>query len=63
MGTLGFLTPFDVSDYPACLSRVLNANAAPLYCTLRMRKRCEVFDAAGGSVCDHQILNDAVVDR
>lgn len=43
MGTLGFLTPFDVAEYRACLSRVLDANKHPVYCTLRTRKRCDVY--------------------
>ena len=43
MGTLGFLTPFDVDDYAACLQRVLDANENPVFCTLRTRRRCEVF--------------------
>lgn len=47
----------------ACLSRVLGANSRPLYCTLRTRKRCEVFDAAGARTCAHHVLNDAVIDR
>lgn len=43
MGTLGFLTPFDVTDFADTLSRVWNANEAPVFCTLRTRKCCEVF--------------------
>jgi NAD+ kinase len=43
--------------------RVLAANSQPLYCTLRTRKRCEVFNAAGERVREHQILNEAVIDR
>ena len=43
MGTLGFLTPFDASQFQDCLSRVLDANANPVYCTLRTRKRCDLF--------------------
>ena len=46
MGTLGFLTPFDVSDFENCLTRVLEANTHPVYCTLRTRKRCEVYRQA-----------------
>lgn len=62
MGTLGFLTPFDVGDFPNCLARVLNSSASPLYCTLRTRKRCEmVFD--GHSVVTHNVLNEVVIDR
>lgn len=43
LGTLGFLTPFDIADFESCLSRVLDANASPVYCTLRTRKRCDVY--------------------
>jgi NAD+ kinase len=42
---------------------VLAANSEPLYCTLRTRKRCEVFSAGGDKVREHQILNEAVIDR
>ena len=43
MGTLGFLTPFDVTDYADTLARVWAANRTPVFCTLRTRKCCEVF--------------------
>jgi len=43
MGTLGFLTPFDAGDFKPCLGRVLAANQDPVFCTLRTRKRCEVY--------------------
>jgi NAD+ kinase len=43
MGTLGFLTPFDAGDFEACLDRVLSAADLPVFCTLRTRKRCQVF--------------------
>lgn len=39
----GFLTPYDVDDYANALTRVLGANDAPVFCTLRTRKCCEVF--------------------
>ena len=42
MGTLGFLTPFDVTDFAGILDQVLDANSQRVYCTLRTRKRCEV---------------------
>ena len=74
MGSLGFLTPFDAADSAAVLSRVLAANAQPLYCTLRSRKRCEVLapvgddDGGGGGggmrvVAVHHVLNEVVIDR
>ena len=44
MGCLaGFLTPYDVDDFQGALERVLDANNAPVFCTLRTRKCCEVF--------------------
>ena len=43
MGTLGFLTPFDVDDFVSILNRVLDANSNHVFCTLRTRKRCEVL--------------------
>ena len=43
MGTLGFLTPFDAGEFEPCLGRVLAANQDPVFCTLRTRKRCEVY--------------------
>ncbi|KAK9804759.1 hypothetical protein WJX72_003791 [[Myrmecia] bisecta] len=62
MGTLGFLTPFDVEDYQACLLRVLAANDEPVFCTLRTRKRCEVYwDGQLQRV--HHVLNECLVDR
>ena len=42
MGTLGFLTPFDVEGYQTRLKRVLEANDERVFCTLRTRKRCEI---------------------
>lgn len=42
MGTLGFLTPFESADAAATLERVLAADQAPVFCTLRTRRRCEV---------------------
>ena len=30
MGTLGFLTPFDVANYKEILGRILGANKAPM---------------------------------
>lgn len=42
MGSLGFLTPFDATDFRSCLARVLDTSRSPLFCTLRTRKRCEV---------------------
>ncbi|WIA28762.1 hypothetical protein OEZ86_011295 [Tetradesmus obliquus] len=63
MGTLGFLTPFDATQYRACLQWVLAANREHLYCTLRTRKRCAVLNAAGELLRVHHILNECVIDR
>lgn len=63
MGTLGFLTPFDANDFPSCLSRVISANTNPLYCTLRTRKRCEVYVPGEHKHRVHHVLNECVIDR
>lgn len=42
---------------------MLAANRVPLFCTLRSRKRCEVYDAAGRCTAQLHVLNDAVIDR
>jgi NAD+ kinase len=62
MGTLGFLTPYDVDDFENALSRVLGANEAPVFCTLRTRKCCEVF-LGGQRQAVHHVLNECLVDR
>eukprot|EP00884_Botryococcus_braunii_P019601 jgi/Botrbrau1/6324/Bobra.0339s0032.1 len=62
MGTLGFLTPFDVEDYKATLTRVLNPQSTAVFCTLRARKRCEVY--WGGQLQRvHHVLNECLIDR
>ncbi|GAX73346.1 hypothetical protein CEUSTIGMA_g799.t1 [Chlamydomonas eustigma] len=62
MGTLGFLTPFDVKKFEPLLERVLAANQNPLYCTLRTRLRCEIR-TKGKVQAVHSVLNEVVVDR
>jgi len=62
MGTLGFLTPYDVDDFQGALERVLGANSAPVFCTLRTRKCCEVF-LGGERMAVHHVLNECLVDR
>eukprot|EP00891_Asterochloris_glomerata_P006042 jgi/Astpho2/6042/Aster-03996 len=62
MGTLGFLTPFDVGEFVPCLQRVLRANEDPVFCTLRTRKRCEVY-WEGQLQRVHHVLNECLVDR
>ena len=49
MGTLGFLTPFESAEALATLERVLAADHAPVFCTLRTRRRCEVVWCARGA--------------
>ncbi|KAL0041291.1 hypothetical protein WJX77_011249 [Trebouxia sp. C0004] len=62
MGTLGFLTPFDAGDFKPCLGRVLAANQDPVFCTLRTRKRCEVY-WEGQLQRVHHVLNECLIDR
>lgn len=62
MGTLGFLTPFDAADFEKCLSRVMDANDDPVYCTLRTRKRCDVYKD-GQLLKTHHVLNECLLDR
>jgi len=63
MGTLGFLTPFDVHDFESHLTRVLRADFDhPLMCTLRTRKKCDVRHE-GKLVATHNVLNEVVIDR
>lgn len=60
MGSLGFLTPFDVDDFRNCLARVLSKQ--PLFCTLRGRKRCEVR-YKHELVRVHHVFNECAIDR
>ncbi|EIE19085.1 ATP-NAD kinase [Coccomyxa subellipsoidea C-169] len=62
MGTLGFLTPFDAADFQECLQRVLTATELPVFCTLRTRKRCELF-RDGEVHAVHHVLNECLIDR
>ncbi|GMH44864.1 hypothetical protein BSKO_12816 [Bryopsis sp. KO-2023] len=62
MGTLGFLTPFDFKDYDEQLSRVL-APDQTVGCTLRSRKRCEVYTSEGKLLGVHHVLNECIIDR
>lgn len=63
MGTLGFLTPFDVTDYKSHVTRVLVADQRRVGCTLRARKRCEVRTPAGLRIATHHTLNECIIDR
>jgi NAD+ kinase len=65
MGTLGFLTPFDFSDYQRRLTSVLKDENMV---TLRMRLQCKVINSSGSSLIKrksstYQVLNELVVDR
>ncbi|KDD75820.1 ATP-NAD kinase [Helicosporidium sp. ATCC 50920] len=64
MGTLGFLTPFTAASADAVLQRLLSpsSQADPIFCTLRVRKACEVH-RAGEPVKTHRVLNECLVDR
>ena len=58
MGTLGFLTPFDVTHFEHHFNRVLQDFDTDVECTLRSRKRCEVITASGktGTVGTSKLL-------
>ena len=63
MGGVGFLTPFDVKDFTTHLTRLLIANQQVVGCTLRTRKRCEVYTAGGRCLSVHHALNECIIDR
>lgn len=64
MGTLGFLTPFNASMARTVLSRLLWPpwEDEPIFCTLRSRKKCEVF-FDGNMQRVYHVLNECVIDR
>ncbi|CEP03873.1 hypothetical protein PBRA_003480, partial [Plasmodiophora brassicae] len=64
MGTLGFLTPMNIADARCQLTRVLGANAAEVFTTLRMRLWCDVY-RKGSSEPElrYQVLNECLIDR
>ncbi|CAD7701822.1 unnamed protein product [Ostreobium quekettii] len=63
MGTLGFLTPFDIRDFEKQLTRILVAGQQTVGCTLRSRKRCEVYTGRGRRLSVHHTLNECIIDR
>lgn len=63
MGTLGFLTPFDMADFRKHLTKLLLAEHEAVCCTLRSRKRCEVYTPFGQFVTVHHVLNECIIDR
>lgn len=64
MGTLGFLTPFDVKDFKETLACVLAASSdSPVFCTLRTRKTCKVYGRHGTLNGVHHVLNECLIDR
>lgn len=63
MGTLGFLTPFDVGQFERHLSGVLKNGEVCMECTLRARKRCEVYSPTGRLQTVHHVLNECIIDR
>ena len=66
-GTLGFLTPFDVTNYRAILEEMLShtctGSQEGVWCTLRTRMRCEVVGPDGKVSSAHYVLNECVVDN
>jgi NAD+ kinase len=71
LGSLGFLTPYSVKEYVDILTKIIKfaADSRPsadndlLYCTLRSRLKCEVFDVRGELVADRLALNECLVAR
>lgn len=65
MGTLGFLTPFNAAMARTVLSRLLWPpwQGESIFCTLRARKRCEIYAADGQLQRVHTVLNECLVDR
>eukprot|EP00906_Rhabdomonas_costata_P017522 RCo025298 len=63
MGSLGFLTPFEIHEYEHVLTRVLQARAKrPLYCSLRSRLKCEVWLGSRLHTV-RRVLNECLIDR
>eukprot|EP01051_Picozoa_sp_SAG22_P011025 SAG22_NODE_1029_length_5939_cov_46.559589_5_plen_235_part_00 len=64
MGTLGFLTPFDVTKYKEILGQVLRGHqeGSNVWCTLRTRMRCEVVVDGKVSMVTY-VLNECAVDN
>lgn len=63
MGTVGFLTPFDVSNFRQWLTKLILAEHQEVGCTLRTRKRCEVYTPVGNIASVHHVLNECIIDR
>lgn len=66
MGSLGFLTNFDVQSFCSCLEKVLNATSLEysVPVALRMRLNCEVLQSDSATPCKSiQVLNELVIDR
>ncbi|KAJ1929257.1 NADH kinase pos5 [Tieghemiomyces parasiticus] len=74
MGTLGFLLPFDISNYRPALERVIEGRDVTLL--PRMRLSCSVHEADGtrlliptsntaaaGTAVDHHVMNEVLVHR
>lgn len=55
MGTVGFLTPFDVPRFENHLARILRTVEADVECTLRARTKCEVITATGKINAVHRL--------
>lgn len=63
MGTLGFLTPFDVVDYENILGCLLKSNEVPMYATLRTRLRCEVLTPDNEVSAVTHVMNECVIGK
>jgi len=63
LGTLGFLTNFDIRDYDSILSRMLGADSSEtgVAVNLRMRIRCKLLQHEGAEPMVFQALNEAVM--
>ncbi|KAI9102524.1 ATP-NAD kinase-like domain-containing protein, partial [Phlyctochytrium arcticum] len=66
LGTLGFLLPFEFSDYSIALRKLMNGHVPLL---LRMRLKCEIYGKDGqkmpikGRSDDFQAMNDITLHR
>jgi len=59
MGSLGFLTPFQYTDFKDEVDRVLIGN---IMLSLRMRLQCTIYKE-GKALAEYSVLNEVVLDR
>eukprot|EP01083_Nonionella_stella_P147617 466117_1 len=64
-GSLGFLTPFEFSDWEKILQHILQGDQIPIKITLRMRLVCEIYRKNNMSTPERSntVLNEILVDR